>query len=277
MVFGAFTAPDVPDISERWVRSPGRPAPAGVEGQHANPVAVRYPPVIPPHIVNLRSSRPGRPFTALLAALVLAACGGAGAEQPDRILREYANALEDGRSDDAYRLLSDEARRTTSLEAFRRMVKDSPTEVRELGRSLGRPTGDPVVSAKITTSDGRELPLVLERGAWKIDLAAIDLYAQDTPKRALRAFLLALDRKRWDVLLRFIPDARRDGIDVEKIKAAWEGAEKPEVEALAAALRLALPTVPVQEAGDRATLDYGSGTIQLVRERGSWKIESFGG
>ena len=47
------------------------------------------------------------------------------------------------------------------------------------------------------------------------------------------ALRLAIERKRWDVLLRFIPDARRDGIDVEKIKAAWEGAEKPEVDALA--------------------------------------------
>ena len=89
----------------------------------------------------------------LLAALFLAvlmACGGATAQDPSSALHEYARALEEGRSDDAYRLLSDEARRGISIEAFRRMVKDNPDEVRELGKALARPTAPPVVTATIT-------------------------------------------------------------------------------------------------------------------------------
>jgi predicted kinase len=62
-------------------------------------------------------------------------CAGAHAEDPQSVLRAYAAALQDGRSDDAYRLLSDDARRGVSLEAFRRMVKDNPEEVREIGRA----------------------------------------------------------------------------------------------------------------------------------------------
>ena len=31
----------------------------------------------------------------------------------------------------------------------------------------------------------------------------------------------------------------------------------------------------LEETGDRATMSYGPGTMQLVRERGLWKIEDF--
>ena len=38
---------------------------------------------------------------------------------PSDTLRAYARALDDGRADDAYKLLSSEAKRSLSLEAFR--------------------------------------------------------------------------------------------------------------------------------------------------------------
>ena len=88
----------------------------------------------------------------LLSGLAWSAAGCAGqqAEDPQSALHGYARALEEGRADDAYRLLSDEARRGVSLEAFRRMVKDSPEEVREIGRGLSRPPSAPVVTATAT-------------------------------------------------------------------------------------------------------------------------------
>jgi hypothetical protein len=42
------------------------------------------------------------------------------------VLHAYARALDEGRAVDAYKQLSDEARRGISLEAFRRMVTDDP-------------------------------------------------------------------------------------------------------------------------------------------------------
>src|SRR4051794_33165971 len=104
-----------------------------------------------------------------LGALVAfaSACAGSRAEAPDTVLRGYARALEEGRSDDAYRMLSEEARRGISLEAFRRMVKDNPEEVREIGRALARPTGALVVTATVTGPSGQELQLVLEKGKWR--------------------------------------------------------------------------------------------------------------
>ncbi len=187
--------------------------------------------------------------TAALSILALAlasgacglGCGGGGAEDPQSALRTYARALEEGRADDAYRMLSDDARRGISPEAFRRMVKDDPTEVREIGKSLQRPTTPAVVTATVTSTNGQALQLVLERGRWRIDTSAIDLYAQDTPRHAVVGFVRALERKRYDVVLRYVPDAHKEGLDAAKLKDAWEGPDKEEMTQVLTALQQALP------------------------------------
>jgi hypothetical protein len=216
-------------------------------------------------------------FAARISAvmlLALASCGVPPAQDPGATLRDYASALEDGRADDAYRLLSDEARRGTSLEAFRRMVKDNPEEAREMGRALSRKTAAPVVTAVLTGGDGQELHLVLENGKWKVDATAIDLYAQDTPRHAIQGFLRALERKRYDVLVKYASAEHREGLSEATLRDAWEKKEKDEIQQLVVALKQALPTAPIEEAGERATMPYGSGSIQLVREHGLWKIEN---
>jgi len=209
------------------------------------------------------------------AVLALAGCAAQPAADPQSALHAYADALEQGRADDAYRMLSDEARRGISLEAFRRMVKDDPEQVRDIGRALARPTAPAVVTATITSPSGQELHLVLEGGRWRVDAASIDLYAQDTPRHAIQGFVRALDRKRYDIVLRFVPDGHKEGLDAEKLKAAWEGEEKDEIEQVLAALKQALPTGTIEETGDHASMPYGAGTISLVREHGLWKIEDF--
>lgn len=218
-----------------------------------------------------------RVFVAALAlAPCWAACGPPKAEDPHSVLRSYAKALEEGRAEDAYRMLSEEARRGISLEAFRRMVKDNPQEVREIAHALERPTATPVVTATVTSSNGQELQLVLENGRWKVEATAIDLYAQDTPRHAIVGFLRAVERKRYDVVLKYVPDSHKEGLDANKLKAAWEGHDKEEIEQVVSNLKQALPTATIEETGDRATMAYGPGaTMQLVRERGLWKIEDF--
>ena len=211
----------------------------------------------------------------MLASALILGCSGGQARDPGGVLRDYAVALQEGRADDAYRLLSDDARRGVSLEAFRRMVKDNPDEVREIGRSLARPTAAPVVTATVTSPSGQELQLVLVNGSWRVDASAIDLYAQDTPRHAVQGFVRALERKRYDVILRFVPDAHKEGLDAPKLKATWEGEEKQGMEQILAALKQALPNASIEETGERAALPYGAGTLQLVREHGLWKIENF--
>lgn len=212
---------------------------------------------------------------AVSAPSALAGCAGARAEDPQSVLRSYSRALDEGRAEDAYRMLSEEARRGISLEAFRRMVKDNPEEVREIAKALARPTATPVVTATVTSGNGQELQLVLENGKWRVEATAIDLYAQDTPRHAIQGFVRAVERKRYDVVLKFVPDSHKEGLDPSKLKTAWEGHDKEEIEQVVSSLKQALPTASIEETGDRATMAYGAGTMQLVRERGLWKIEDF--
>ncbi len=209
----------------------------------------------------------------------LGATGCAGAQHPggdpQSVLHAYAHALEQGHADDAYRLLSDEARRGISLDAFRRLVKEDPEGVKEIGKSLERPTAPPVVTATVTSTSGQELYLVLEDGAWRVDESSIDLYAQDTPRHAIQGFVRAIERKRYDVVLRYVPETHKEGLDATKLQAAWEGHEKTEIQQVVGALKQALPGATIEEVGERATMPYGAATMQLVREHGLWKIENF--
>jgi hypothetical protein len=203
------------------------------------------------------------------------ACAAQHGNDPASVLHAYAHALEEGRAEDAYRYLSDEARRGISLEAFRRMVKDDPEGVKEIAHALERPTAAPVVTATVTSPSGQELDLVLEDGKWRVDVSTIDLYAQDTPRHAVQGFIRAVEHKRYDIVMRYVPDEHKEGLDAAKLQSAWEGHEKQEIEQVLAGLKQALPSSTIEETGERATMPYGAGAMQLVREHGLWKIENF--
>jgi hypothetical protein len=214
-------------------------------------------------------------------------------------------------------LLSDEAKRSMSLEAFRRAVTENPQEVAEIAKALARPATDPIVTATVTVPNGDELLLVYEGGRWRVDAAAVDLYGQATPRQALLGFLRAFERKRYDVILRYVPDADREGpvgelgegshaealppspalpkdpkdatkpvtkpapnddgsLTAAKLKDAWEGAQKEEINRTVQAIKTALPTAQIEETGDSAAMPYGAGsTVSFVREHGVWKIKNF--
>lgn len=239
-------------------------------------------------------------------------CGSSAIVQqgPSDTLRAYAQALREGRVEDAYRLLSDDAKRSMSLDAFRRAAKENPDEIKEIAAAVSRPASDPVVTATVNMPNGDELLLVFENGKWRIDAAAVDLYSQATPRQALMGFLRAFERKRYDVILRYVPDAEKTGvlpgdepaavltaptagsstpnspaaiadaattdITAEKLRKDWEGPQKEQMQRIVQAIRAALPTAAIEETGDNAAMPYGAGgTVALVREHGVWKIRDF--
>ncbi len=197
-------------------------------------------------------------------------------ESPKQVLDAYAQALKAGRTQEAYDLLSDQAKNSISFEAFQRMVQENPGEIQEIAQALERPSGPPLVTATVTTPNGETLLLVYENDEWRVDGSAIDLYSQATPKGAIFAFIRAFENKRYDVLMRFVPNAKREGLDEKKLKAAWEGEQQQEMERLVQALKAAMPTARLEVLGDRATMAYGAGgTVELLREQGVWKVEEF--
>jgi hypothetical protein len=225
-----------------------------------------------------RPPRWHRAWLCWLTALLWGAgcAGGPPAYGPSETLRQYAQALDEGRVADAYALLSDEAKKGITFEAFRRMVAENSEEVRDIADALTRPSGPPLVTATVTAPNGETLLLVYEDGQWRVDGSAIDLYSQSTPESAVRAFVRAFNNRRFDVLMRFVPEAKAEGLSAAKLKKAWDGEQREEMQRLTQALEAALPTAKIERIGDRATMAYGAGgTVELLNEAGVWKIEDF--
>lgn len=214
--------------------------------------------------------------TIALSGGLLGCAAGGEPRGPREALEQYALALRERRVDDAYALLSREARAQLPFPEFRRMVAENAREIDEISAGLLQPSEAPHVTATLTTPDGETLLLVYEGGVWRVDASALDVYGQGTPLAALKSFVRAFKNRRYDVLMQFVPEAKRDGLDAEKLRQAWEGEQKTQLEQLTQALEAALPNVRVETIGSRATVTYGAGgTVELVYEQGAWRIEDF--
>ncbi|HEY8432414.1 MAG TPA: hypothetical protein VIL20_28780 [Sandaracinaceae bacterium] len=218
--------------------------------------------------------RPAPFGLALALSLLLSGCPGIGAgATPEGTVAAFAAALRDGRIADAYALMSESYRRRVSYEEFERYFRDYPDEVRETARALGERSGRAEQEAVVEYGEGETLRLTREGGQWRVSTDVVDFYDQSTPRAALRSFVRAMERGRYDVVLRLVPEADREGMTPERMREAWEGEGREEVERLVATLRASLDN-PIEEVGDRATMHYGDRfRVQFVREDGVWRIE----
>lgn len=210
----------------------------------------------------------------LTFALTVAGCNKPEPLAPKAALDSYAAALREGRADRAYSMLSDEAKRDLPFGAFEQMLRDNPAEAQQLAAQLSSVSAPVRVTATVTAADGEVLLMVMEDGQWRVDGSVVELYGQQTPRQALESFVRALDRGRYDVLLRFVPKGKRGDLTAADLKKAWEGEQSEEIRALTEVLRASLPTVRIEVVGDRATVAFGAGgAVELIREQGIWKVE----
>ncbi len=209
---------------------------------------------------------------AIALVLALAACGPR-VHGPEDALRDFARALRAGRYDEAYAYLDEGYRRRVAEPEFRRHLAAHPDEVRRLIGLLSNAVATEEITAEVPVAGGETLSLRWDQGRWSVEGCAIDFYDQSTPRSALRAFVRAMERRRYDVVLRLVPADDREGMSEERMREAFEGEAREEVERLVAALRESLDA-PIEVVGDRATMAYGEGaTLQLVREGADWKVE----
>src|SRR5207245_1314506 len=111
----------------------------------------------------------------------------------------------DARYVDAWQLLSTDARRALPYEDFDRAARAHPDEVRGLIDTYSRVDPRAPVTARLDLEGAEPVTLVYEGGAWRLDPSALEFYGQRTPRQCLRAFVRALERQRWDVLVRLAP------------------------------------------------------------------------
>ena len=208
-----------------------------------------------------------------VAGALLSGCGGGQAASPEGALASFAAALRAGRYDDAYGLMSQAYRRRVTPEAFRRQLEDSPGEALETAEALAAIDGPAEQLAFVPYGEGETLELSREGGHWRIVTNVANYYDQTTPRAALRSFVRAMERQRYDVVLALVPNADREGMSAERMREAFTGEAREEVERLLANLRASLDS-PIEQIGDRATMPYAERfTAQLLREDGVWKVE----
>jgi hypothetical protein len=210
----------------------------------------------------------------VICALLLTGCPvGSAGETPEATVAAFASALRDGRTSDAYALMSESYRRRVSRDEFERYFTDYPSEVRQTARALSERRGRAEEEAVVEYGEGESMRLTREGAEWRVATDVVDFYDQSTPAAAIRSFVRAMERRRYDVVLRLIPAADREGMNEERMREAWEGEGREEVERLLASLRASLEN-PIEEVGDRATMPYGDRfRVQFVREEGVWRIE----
>jgi hypothetical protein len=227
-----------------------------------------------PRVPARRGAR--SPTLALVLALGLGAidaCARSGAG-PTATLSALGAALDRKDYDAAYALTSADFRARVPLAAFRAELEEAGADTAALAhrlRAAGERSGPEVT---VELAPGEPMTLVEEGGRWlAADPATFEPWSQTTPRAALRSFVRALEQRRYDVVLRLCPTARRGELSVAALRDYWEGEHKAENAQLVARLRAALGA-PIVETGDEAHMPYGAGAeARLVREDGAWKIE----
>jgi hypothetical protein len=213
--------------------------------------------------------RPASARRLALATLVAAGCAPPRDAGPTQTLDAFVKAVAVGKLDDAYALMSSGYKQTHDPEAFARSL--GPSERRAAAHFHASKVE---LRAEVQLADGETLPLVEENGAWHFARDPLDFYPQRAPDEALRSFLRAVEHKRWEVVLRFVPDKYRAQVTVDALRERWDGERKQDLLQQLAAVRAHL-TEPMEIAGDEARLPVGERKqVKLIREEGLWKVET---
>jgi hypothetical protein len=208
-----------------------------------------------------------------LALCALAGCAHP-AEGPQGTLTAFAAAVEHQDYARAYALTSAEFQKRTPLSVFRATLDAGGADAQQAARRLSDRTTAGPLRVSVALDLGETLPLVSEDGRWRVDAQPFELWSQATPRAALRTFIRAMERRRFDIALRLVPRRSRAEVSEAALRGYWEGERRSENLKLLERLRAAVASAPIVELGDEAHMPYGEGQeARFVREDGAWKIE----
>jgi hypothetical protein len=206
-----------------------------------------------------------------LAGLLGASCAHP-ARGPADTLAGFGAALEKSDYAAAYALMSADYRQRMPLADFRAQLEAAGAEVPAAARRLRQAAPRTPMRIEVEVDLGDKLALVLEDGQWRVAGQPFDPYAQKSPRAALRSFIRALEARRYDVVLRLVPNRYRAGVNADKMRDYWEGARRAENQKLLERLRQNVDA-PIVETGDEARMPYGDDfEVKFAREDGLWKI-----
>lgn len=227
----------------------------------------------------MKRDRMQRHTLPLACALVVKLASGCathpdGPASPEATITAFARALNEGDLASAYAMMSADYRSHVSFEAWQKLMEENSQEVIEISNSLTHVRGPAHVHAELDHEGEGDLRLVQQDGRWFVASDVARIYDQSTPRAALRAFVRAVEHKRYDVVLRLVPNADKEGMTTASLEQAWGGAGRDEIARVVSNLRDHLDG-PIEITGNHATLPYGERMrVQFLREDGIWKIEN---
>jgi hypothetical protein len=217
--------------------------------------------------------RSASPVAALLVAGLASGCAPRAAAPAGAVLA-YAGAVERGDYPTAYALMSATYRQRVPLAEFRQGLEADAPDLASEAHNVRSSADRWGARVDLTLPGDERVTVVREGSAWRLPERPFDPFGQATPRAALRAFLRAVESRRYDVLLRLAPARVRPTLTIDKLRAFWEGGEAAQNRALVRELRLSV-AAPILEDGDEAFMTYGSNRqVRFVKEEGVWEIQS---
>ena len=207
----------------------------------------------------------------------------------------YLDAAAAGDVETCYPLLDESVQRACDRVCLARILSRQRAEFRaardELRAYLTTGRGEGVkarFSATMRFRDGSELQLIqaatgrkgrVSSPTYLIDSNPLSFYPQATPEQALRSFLLAVERKRWDVLVQFLPrslaaPAAGPPYSAEQIEKRFTGPAQADIARQLTTLRQHLgEPIQLSPNGNEARLPVGDQReARLILEEGRWRV-----
>ncbi len=218
-------------------------------------------------------------LSGILCVFVFLSVGFVSCKQPVQgpqdTVKAYVLAIKQNDTDRAYSLLSEGLRERCTRRQFKRNLKQARKKnKKELETLLNKPKNIQH-TASVDLGSGDKLLLEKEGGVWRVVSEPFSFYGQKTPREALRSFVRALERKRYEVLLKFAPRQWRKQMEVKDIKRLYEGERAKKTRVLVANLKKSLDN-RIEISGDKAVMLYGDNQqVRFAKEEGVWKIVGF--
>ena len=226
----------------------------------------------------------------LLSELLLTAgCHTAPMPTPEQTAQKFVEYVASGRVDDAYALLGDSYRARCNRDCFLRLAKAQQADAQRLRDAQPATPTRATHTTEVQLRDGSVLRLQedpasapsqpfsgkSEPGAVAMRFAQnpLDFYPQATPEQTVRSFVQAVQARRYDVLLQFVPSSLRESLTEAALRERFEGPTRALMESQLTALR-AHWTEPFVIDGNVAKLPVGDGQeARLVLEDGQWRVQ----
>lgn len=215
---------------------------------------------------------------ALLLVWTMTACGPSG-RNPKQTLTSFLQDSRSGNIQAAYSRLSPDFRKRCSRDCFAKLLDEQPGQSQQILDELRAAEPQTVYLAEAKLASGLVLSLSKEVSATKSEAATpyflaqnpLEFYPQHTPQLALRSFVQAFSRQRFDVLVRFVPKSLESKLTVDTLKQRFTS--EPKISAQVDRLRKHLDEpMTVEDTVARLPLGEDQAAVLLL-EDGRWRVQ----